>query len=231
MRPGPPPGPAEPAAVLALQRALLGSPSRQERITAGVMAGLLAGFATQPLHRIDPAWVGVAALVVLAATGVLSADTLRTFNWSFVLLFGILASMADVFAASGLDRWLAAQLAGTLGGLAATPVLFVGGLTLFCFGISLILRWQAAVPLLLIALGPIAGAAGIDPFVVAIIALTGCCGFFLPFQSTIYQALYHGTGGRLFSHAQARPLAIAYALFTLLGLCASVPFWHAMGLL
>jgi hypothetical protein len=111
------------------------------------------------------------------------------------------------------------------------PVLFVAGLALFCYGLSLVLRWATAAPLLSLTLGPVAVAVGIDPWAVAIVALTACNGFFLPYQSTIYLALYQGTGGRLFSHAQARPLTIAYGLLTSLALCASVPLWHTMGLL
>ena len=217
--------------MLALQRALLGPVSRQEWIAAIVAGLLVVGFATQSIHGVDPAWVGVAAFVALSATGVITADTLRAVNWSYVLLFGMLASTAAVFASSGLDRWLAGLVAGTATDLADTPMLFVAGLTLFCYGLSLVLRWAAAAPLLTLALGPVAGAVGIDPWVVAIVALTACNGFFLPYQSTIYLALYQGTGGRLFSHAQARPVAIAYGLLTLLALCASVPLWRAMGLL
>ena len=73
--------------------------------------------------------------------------------------------------------------------------------------------------------------AGMDPWVVGLIALMACNGFFLPYQSTTYLALYHGTNGRLFTHRQARPMAFAYGVFTLLALCASVPIWQAMGLL
>jgi hypothetical protein len=58
-----------------------------------------------------------------------------------------------------------------------------------------------------------------------------CNGFVLPYQSTTYLALYHGTNGRLFSHGQARPMAIAYAVVTLVALCASVPLWQGLGLI
>ena len=92
-------------------------------------------------------------------------------------------------------------------------------------------RWQAAAPLLTISLAPVAMSAGIDPFVIAMVTLIACNCFFLPYQSTIYLALYHGTNGRLFSHDQARPMAFAYAAISLLALCASVPIWRAMGLL
>jgi DASS family divalent anion:Na+ symporter len=216
---------------LALQRALLGPLSQQERVVGLVTLGLLIAFATQPLHGVDPVWVGVAAAAVLASSGALTTDSLRSVNWSFLLLFGTLISVADVFRVTNVDRWLAGLVVGMLGGLVASPVLFVSALTLLCFGLSLVLRWQAAVPLLTITLGPIASGAGIDPWVVALVALVACNGFVLPYQSTIYLALHQSTGGRLFTHAQARPIALAYWALVLAGLCLSVPIWHVMGLL
>jgi di/tricarboxylate transporter len=182
----------EPTATLGLQRALLGRPSRHEIVAGLVTVGLLIGFATQPLHGVDPAWISVIAFVVMTDAGVLTVGELRIVNWNTVLL---LASMAEVVST------------------------------------SLVLRWQAAVPLIIIALAPVAGGAGIDPWVVAMVTLTASNTFFLPYQSTLYLALVTGTGSRLFSHAQARPVAIAFAVLTLIGLLASVPIWHVMGLL
>jgi di/tricarboxylate transporter/CRP-like cAMP-binding protein len=216
---------------LALQRALLGPPGRHE-IIAMLMTGLLlVGFSTQPLHHVDPAWIGVVALAVLAGSGVLAANGLSTVNWSFVLLSGILTSMADVFADTQLDKWLAALATQVVGGLVSTPIAFIAALTLLCYALSLVMRWQAAAPLLTISLAPVGLSAGIDPWVIALVALTACNGFFLPYQSTTYLALHSGTNGRLFTHCQARPMAIAYAVATLLALCASVPWWRAIGLL
>jgi hypothetical protein len=139
--------------------------------------------------------------------------------------------MSDVFADTQLDKWLAQIATLTVGGLASNPVAFVAALTLLCYGLSLVMRWQAAAPLLTISLAPVGVSAGIDPWVIGLIALMACNGFFLPYQSTTYLALYHGTNGRLFTHRQARPMAVAYAVVTLLALCASVPVWRAMGLL
>jgi di/tricarboxylate transporter len=161
---------------------------------------------------------------------VVNAETLRSVNWSFVLLFGTLASMSAVFAVARVDRWMAAVVSASVQGLASAPIVFVAALTVVCFAVSLVLRWQAAAPLLTIALAP-AAAAGISPFVVGLVTLIACNGFFLPYQSTTYLALYHGTGGGKFTHRQARLAALAYGLFTLVALCASVPVWRAMGLL
>jgi CRP-like cAMP-binding protein/di/tricarboxylate transporter len=217
--------------VLAMQRALLGRPSRAERVCLATAAGLLLGFATQPLHGVDPAWLAVLALAVLGAGGLVTADTLRAVNWSFALFFGMLASLADVLAATGVDLWLAGLVGDVTGGLAAAPVALVAGLAVLGLLASLVLRWQAAAPILTIAAAPVAAAAGLSPLVVAVIATIACNGFLVPYQSTTYLALYHGTGGRLFDHRRARPAAVAYGLASLLALCASVPVWRWMGLL
>ena len=224
-------GMAEVRSSLELQRALLGPPSRRERISLAVGAALVIGFIGQPLHGVDPAWLAVLALTILAATGVVTAATLREVNWSFALLFGMLASIANVFSVTRVDRWLAHTIAGAVGDLTTNPALFVFALTLLCFIVSFVLRWQAAAPLMTIALGGVAAEAGISPLVVGLVALIACNTFFMPYQSTTYLALYHGTGGELFSHRQARAAALAYGLFSLLALTASVFFWDLMGLL
>jgi di/tricarboxylate transporter len=216
---------------LALQRALLGPPTRHELIAMAITVFVLVGFSTQPLHHVDPAWVGVLALAMLAATGLLTINGLGTVNWSFALLSGILTSMSDVFSDTRLDTWLAGLATELIGGLSSTPVAFVAALTVLCFALSLVMRWQAAAPLLTISLAPVALGAGIDPWVIGLIALMACNGFLLQYQSTTYLALYHGTNGRLFTHSQARPMAVAYTVLTLVALCASVPVWQAMGLI
>ena len=221
----------ERATLLALQQALLGPMSRHEKIALGVGIGLLVGFITQPLHGVDPAWVAVLATGVLAATRVVTVDTLRAVNWNFALLFGVLISLATVFKHTALDRWMADRIAATVGDLTATPVVFVLALALLCFAVSFVVRWQAAAPLITIALAPVASASGVHPFVVGLIALVAGNGFFLPYQSTSYLALCAGTGGKVFAHRQALPAAFAYAAWTLAAVALSVPVWRWMGLL
>jgi anion transporter len=221
----------ERATLLALQQALLGPMSRHEKIALGVGIGLLVGFITQPLHGVDPAWVAVLATGVLAATRVVTVDTLRAVNWNFALLFGVLISLATVFKHTALDRWMADRIAATVGDLTATPVVFVLALALLCFAVSFVVRWQAAAPLITIALAPVASASGVHPFIVGLVALVAGNGFFLPYQSTSYLALCAGTGGKVFAHRQALPAAFAYAAWTLAAVALSVPVWRWMGLL
>ncbi|HEV2550325.1 MAG TPA: SLC13 family permease [Stellaceae bacterium] len=159
---------------LALQHALLGAMSRDEKIALWVGIALLAGFITQPLHRVDPGWVAAIAVGVLSATRVVNVNTLRMVNWNFALLFGILISLATVFNHTGLDRWVANRVAGAIGDLSSSRITFVVVLSLLCFAISFVVRWQAAAPLVTIALAPIASHSGIHPYIVGLVATIAC---------------------------------------------------------
>ncbi len=216
---------------LPVQRALLGPVSWQEWVSGIVTLVLLVGFATQPIHHVEPAWLALTGVGVLAALGLVTPETLRSVNWNYALLFGTLASMVDVFSTTSLDRSLAGLMAGGLSGVAASPVVFLVLLTLGCFAASFVVRFAAAAPLITVALAPLAGSLGIDPWVIAIVALVGTSGFFLPYQSTIYQAVHQERDGRLFSHAEARPVALMYGVLVVVGVVVSVPIWHLMGLL
>ena len=66
-------------------------------------------------------------------------------------------------------------------------------------------------------------AAGIHPFIVGLISVIACNGFFLPYRSTTYLALSSGTGGQLFSRKQAFPAAIAFFVWTTLAAVLSIP--------
>ena len=179
--------------------------SREEKLALGVGIGMLVGFMTEPLHGVDPSWIAVLAAGVLAATRVVTVNTLRAVNWNFALLFASSSALPTVFGHTGLDRWMADLVTANAGGLLATPALFVVALTLLCFAISFVVRWQAAAPLITIALAPVASASGMHPFIVGLIAVVACNGFFLPYQSTAYLALYAGTAGQLFTHPASCP--------------------------
>jgi divalent anion:Na+ symporter, DASS family len=223
-----PPGGAE---RLALQRAVLGPTTRAEWLSLAVLVSLVVGFLTEPLHGVDGAWLGIAALVALVVGGVLDATMLRTgVNWNFLIFFGVITSLGGVFSSLGIERWLADLLRGPTAALAAAPTLFCLGLALAGFVLSLLIRWQAAAPLLTLVATPAASTAGIDPFLVGLISLVATQVWFFPFQSTVYLALYHGSG-ELFSHRDARPLALLWGPMVLLSLVAAVPIWRLMGLL
>jgi len=215
---------------LALQRAVLGRMRRDELVCLVVLLALIAGFLTEPLHGVNGAWLGVTALVVLAVAGIVDANMLRTgVNWTFLVFFGVITTLSVVFAALKIDVWIAARVAGPIQAVAGSGIVFCLALTVIGFALSFVVRWQAAAPLLTLVAIPAGNAAGVHSFVVALIAIVATQGWFLPYQSTIYLALYHGSG-ELFTHRDARVLAWLWGAIVLVAVLAAAFVWRAMGL-
>jgi anion transporter len=215
---------------LALQRAVLGPMRRDERLCLIVLIGLIAGFLTEPLHGVNGAWIGVLALLALAAGGALDTSLLRTgVNWPFLVFFGVITSLATVFDTLDIDSWFAARLTGPIGDSGASGLVFCLALALAGFALAFVVRWQAAAPLLTLIALPVAGAAHVHPFLVALISLVSTQVWFFPYQSTVYLALYHGAGD-LFTHEAVRPLAWTWGALVLISIAAAYPAWWAMRL-
>jgi di/tricarboxylate transporter/CRP-like cAMP-binding protein len=221
---------ANPGDRLALQRAVLGPMRPDEKLCLAVLIGLIAGFLSEPWHGINGAWLGVGALVVLALGRALDTTMVRTgVNWPFLLFFGAISSLATVFTTLGIDTWLGTRLAGLIESLALGSLSFCLALAIVGFCLSFIVRWQAAAPLLTLVALPAAGAAEVHSFLVALVALVSTQVWFLPYQSTVYLALYHGSG-ECFSHTHARALAWLWGLLVLVAIVLAMPVWRLMGL-
>jgi CRP-like cAMP-binding protein/di/tricarboxylate transporter len=215
-----------------VQRHILGPLGRGEGIAAAVFVLLVLAFVLAPSIGVDPAWPAVLAMAVLMATNVLDQQGFKSgINWSFLLFFGVILSMVEVFATLKIDAWLGAVASYLLAPLAASPALFVVALGLAGYVLNFVVRWQAASPLMALVLIPVVAPFGIEPWVVGMVALVATNMWYLPYQSITYQALYYGADEQAFSHAQVRPIALIYGLACLVGLVATVPVWRAMGLL
>ena len=221
-----------PEATLALQRRVLGPLSRREWSVLAVIVLLLAGFCTQSLHRIEPAWIAVAAVGVLFLTGTLDDAGFRSgVNVSFLVYVGVILSFGDVFGHVQLDQWLSQHLQGLAGMTRGSPALFILAVALMSMLLGIALRPGPIAVLLALALYQTAASLGVNPWVVAVTAILATNLWLYPQQNVLYLTAYHGTGERAFSHAQARPLAVAYALAVLVAIAVSVPYWGWIGLI
>jgi di/tricarboxylate transporter len=220
------------AETLQLQRQVLGRPSRDEIVVSAAMLVLVVGFVTQPLHGVNAAWLAVATVLVLAAVGILNDVIVRSgVNWGLLLYLGIVLGFGQVFAWVGLDIWLAAHMsrvADIVRGdawLFLTIVLGVGTVA------GLVLRAGPGSAVLCLVVFPVAPLVGVSKWVVALTVLMATNLWLYPQQSVYYLIAYYASHGRGFTHAQARPLAFAYAVFVWISVLASIPYWRWLGLI
>jgi hypothetical protein len=129
----------------------------------------------------------------------------------------------------GAGAWFARltqELLGTLG----HPVAALGAAVGLTIAVRFVLPWQTAVPLLTVALLPLAEKAGLSPWLIALVALKAGNVFLLPTQNMYYLTLYYGTEERAFTHRQVRPFAWAYAAIVLAMFLLNLGYWRMLGL-
>ena len=202
---------APPVETLVLQQRVLGPFRRTEGIVAIVLLLLVAGFATQSFHRINPAWISVAAMVALFVGGVLDDAAFKHgVNLSFLLYLGVILGFGDIFTHVHLDQWLTSALASVPELARGSQALFIVLVALLTMVLTVALRSGPVSILVALALYGPASSLGINPWVIAMAVLLSMNLWVYPQQNMLYQTAYLASGERAFTHAQARPLALLY---------------------
>lgn len=186
----------------------------------------------EPLHGIASQVVALAAVVVMVALGIFGkADLKGGIPWDSLVFIGVVMSLADVFAAAGVDSWVVAVASPLFEQLAANPLAFVLGVGL----VTILLRFvivseMAYVNIVLVFLIPLAASFGISPWVVGFAVYATVNPWFTLYQNPVYLAGFYSVDGEMVRHADMAKYCVLYLLVCLLGLAVSVPFWQLMGL-
>lgn len=206
--------------------------ARGEWITGAVLAITMTGFVVAPRFEVHMAWVVWAGVTVLCMTGTLSRESLRSgVDWPLVIFLGVILSLAGVVTHAGLDGHVAALAQRVFPGSYGSTAVNVTVLYAVVLAARIVLSEWIAVPLLTVALVPVAPLLGLGPWPVAFVILTGANLWALPYQFTSYVGFVGGADTPLFSHRAAFPFAVASLVLSWLGLLASIPWWRALGLL
>ncbi len=99
------------------------------------------------------------------------------------------------------------------------------------FILTLVIRDDPAVILLVISLLHLAEQAGVNPWVLVFVIMLSTDPFFFSYQSPTYLTSYYSVEGRAFTHRQAQKISLCYFLVVLLAIGLSVPFWKLLGLI
>lgn len=118
-----------------------------------------------------------------------------------------------------------------MGGFISSPLFFLPAVIVLSFVVTLIVRDDPAVILLVTALLPLADQAGVHPWILVFVVLLSTDPFFFAYQSPTYLTAYYSSEGKAFSHRQGQKIALGYALAVILLAIMCIPYWRWLGLL
>ncbi|SEP00740.1 SLC13 family permease [Paenibacillus sp. OV219] len=218
--------------VLEAQLRILGKLTKEEKVTAVVTLGCVVLLVLQPVHHLDNAWVMLLGFAALVISGVLDTKTMMNrIDWTFLLFIGIAFSFAAVASQLGITEVTTAWVGSFMKPFMANPALFLVAVIIISSIVTLVVRDDPAVILLVISMLPLAKEVGIHPWVLIFVILLATDPFFFAYQSPTYLTAYYSTNGKLFSHRQAQMVAIGYIVVLIALSVACIPYWKWLGLI
>ncbi len=211
---------------------VLGSLSRNEWITLGVLCFTVAGWLTISYHGIDGAWISLISLCVLINTGVLGWGMLKKgIDWELLIYMGATLSIPILLTQAKIDEWLVGLASPVILPFLDRPVLSFIAIVLIAFAVKLIFTSFLTVVTLTVALLPLSIDMGISPWIMAMIILMGSEVWFFTFQVDWHTLAYSTTEGKGFSYPLMSRINFFYALAYIVALIAAIPYWRYLGLM
>ena len=162
---------------------VLGSLSRNEWITLGVLCFTVVGWLTISYHGIDGAWIALIALCVLINTGVLGWGMLKKgIDWELLIYMGATVSIPILLSQAKIDEWLVGLASPIILPFLDQPVLSFITIALIAYAVKLIFTSFLTVVTLTVALLPLSIDMGISPWIMAMIILMASEVWFFTFQ-------------------------------------------------
>jgi anion transporter len=218
--------------VVDAQLRTLGVMTGKEKVALTTLLICILGLATEQLHHIDEAWIAMFGFVVVFAASVLEEKSIRSdIDWSFLIALGAMVGFGDILVESGFTSVVVAAIKPYLVMFSGSKVLL---LVIFSLTVHLIRFALPLTPGLLVsmlAIMPVLTSAGIDPFVVALVALLSSNPWVLRHQNSVYRNVWKATGGKLFAHEDTLKIALLHIAIVAVSVAAAVPYWTWLGLI
>ena len=213
------------------QLEILGPLSRNEWITLGVLVFTMTGWLTISYHRIDGAWISLAALCILVNTGVLGWGLIKKgIDWELLIYMGVTLSIPALLTKAKIDEWLVSFISPLILPFVETPAISFLIIALITYALKLLFTSFLTVVTLCVALLPLSVDMGISPWLMSMIILTASEVWFFRFQVDWHTLSYSTTEGKGFTYPLMSRINPFYALAYLLALVAAIPYWRYLGL-
>lgn len=218
---------------LEAQLRILGPWSLNEWIAVLAVVLFIAGVITSSTHKIQPAWIGLAALSFLLILGTISKKGFRNqIDWPFLLMLGGFVGLVKTMSFLEIDLWISSKLVGMGPIMNNNFALFVLLLGIAIYIIRLLVPNSAAVVLIASIFMPIAISQGINPWLIVFIVLIFSDGWIMPYQCPYYLMFEEITESKgIYDGRKLLQFNIATNLLRFAAVYASIPFWRFIGIL
>ena|GEM_PF-1424331 len=214
------------------QLAILGKMTTRERVTLWVTLGVVSGFLLQPWHQVDPSWIALGGMLILAMLKVVDKDVILTkIDWQYMLFYGTLTGVVAMINRSGISQLLIGKATAYLAPVLNTPLSFLLVATVVTLLLRLLFQPAPAILFMALSFYPLSANLGFSPLLVAVVVVAATTSWLVPQLLSSYTTFYTSTQGKCFTHQQVRPLSVIYAVILLVAVAGSVPYWKLVGLI
>ncbi|MDM8564076.1 SLC13 family permease [Candidatus Halobeggiatoa sp. HSG11] len=194
---------------------------------------LIAGIVTTSMHKIKPAWIGLALMFLFLAMETMPKDDFRKkIDWPFLFLLGTLIGLAKAISFLGIDQMISLHLSGLAGLMKENLYLFVLALAAIIFVIRFAVSINATVVIVASIFLPLSESAGINVWVMGFMILTLSESFILPYQCSYY-VMFQSLNEKhnLYLESAFLKFNIWGFIIRILSIYASIPFWKTLEIL
>lgn len=219
--------------VVSAELAKLGPMSRNERLTALIVAVSIVAWAAQPWHKAPAEAIGMLALAALFAAGVLQAGEIGTgIPWPLAIFVGGMLSLGTVITTYRISGWVSSLVVPLLTPLAGNAFVLAAGIGVAVMAMRFIDPVGfITIATFFLALVGVAGGWGVSPLVLSGIILLPLHVFWFSYQN-IWVVITDGvTQKRAYTDGDRIRLATVYAVVTLVAMWIAVGYWKVTGIM
>ena len=195
--------------------------------------GLLAlGIVTAPFHKIEIHYIAFAILCLLLYLGALERkDFIGKIDWAFLALLASMIGILSTMNYLNLDQFITSKLSWLGSYMRQDFALFVFALSGVFLIARLLIPLNQAILIFAAALIPIAGSAGVAPWLVGFIILIIAETAFFAYQSPYIFLFRNITTSVSWDERKVQIFHGLLVIFKLLAIYISIPFWQEIGVL
>ncbi len=210
----------------------LGPMSRDEKLTVVLLVLAVVGWIFGSKVGLSAAVVSVSIFAIMALVGLADTnDVTNKMPWDTLILIGGILALASLLTKLGISTWLAGVMAPIAAPIVANPYLYVFAVCVLTYLVRLVVVSSVATQVIfLAALGGVATASGINPFVTLFVCGASTNVWHLRFTNNVFIPILRATDGEMCEHEDTLPFDFAFMVINLVACLASVPVWQAMGL-